>query len=156
MVFGAEQGQVGLHKQHRQRRQARPATTEPSCLPSPASHPTPPHHPHLLPLPPRLASHVLLRPSFPSALTSPVPSARPARRRFVHLGACPPRVSLSLVFVLIRNDSPAYFGDEIPRAAPRLVLDLNSDVVGCPQEMKTHHVGPLQTRDGQREGGVGL
>lgn len=63
--------------------------------------PTPPHHPHLPPLPPRLASHVLLRPSFPSGLTSPVPSTRPARRRFAHLGACPPRVSLSLVFVCV-------------------------------------------------------
>lgn len=65
--------------------------------------------------PPRPASHVLLRPSFPTALTSPVPSAR---RRSLHLVACPPRASAPLMFALIRNDSRAYFGDEIPQAAP--------------------------------------
>ena len=32
MVFGAEQGQVGLHKQHKQPRQAHPTAMEPGCL----------------------------------------------------------------------------------------------------------------------------
>lgn len=148
MVFGAEQGQVGLHKQHKQRRQARrPATTKPSCPPFPLLHPLPNTvHPRLPPLPPRLASHVLLRPldSYCSHLV------------FIHPVACPPCASVSLVFVLIQNDSPSYFGDEIPQAAARLILNFNSDVVGCPQEMKTHHVGPQRTRDGRSEGGAGL
>lgn len=85
------------------------------------------HHPGPQPLPPRLASHVPLR----IRLLSP----RPSR----HLGR------IFICFVCVDSNM-----------THRLIITFNCDVVGCPQEMKTHRDGPLRTRDGRSEGGAGL
>lgn len=118
-----------------------------------------------LPSAPRLP-HLVLNPYHPDSISTcsrgsrgsclVCPAAWLAHGRLIHHVARPRRASLSLAFVLIRDDSPSCFGDEIPPAAAHLGLNFTSDVTDCPQEMKTQNVGPLRTRDGQREGRAGL
>lgn len=81
---------------------------------SPAASPLPPHEPrHPLPPTPTTLVFCPTHPRAPLAFRSYRSHlvCSSARRSFIHSVACPPRASVSLVFVLIRNDSPSYFGE---------------------------------------------